>query len=123
MKVCFSADGNNLSSTVDWRFGRCPWFVIVDEKGEIVEAAKNPAANAFRGAGVSAAQTVVEKGAKAVVSGNIGPNAFLILNQQGIKVYQGGGMTVKEAWEKYQKGELPQITTPRQGRCFGGRGR
>ncbi|MCD6225472.1 NifB/NifX family molybdenum-iron cluster-binding protein [bacterium] len=123
MKICFSATGNSLSSAVDWRFGRCPWFVIVDEKGEIVEAIKNPAGDAFRGAGVLAAQTVVEKGAEAVVSGNIGPNAFLVLNQQGIKVYQGGGMTVKEAWEKYQKGELPEITTPQRGRCFGEQGK
>ena len=115
MKIAISASGNNLDANVDMRFGRCPYFIIVEtEDNEIKshEVVNNEAVQAMRGAGIQAAQNVANKGAKVVITGNIGPNAFNVLSQTGIKVVTGFTGSVKEAVEKYLKGELKETSGP-----------
>jgi len=88
MKIAVSATAGSLDAIVDPRFGRCAYFVIVEvEKNEIknAEAVQNPAATAIGGAGIQAAQLIASKGAKVLISGNIGPNAFSVLSGTGIK--------------------------------------
>ena len=43
MKICVSATTNSLDAPVDPRFGRCPYFVIVDSETVQYEAILNPA--------------------------------------------------------------------------------
>jgi predicted Fe-Mo cluster-binding NifX family protein len=49
-------------------------------------------------------------GAQAVVTGNVGPKAFRILNAAGIKVYLSAEGTVAEAIRKFKAGELKETT-------------
>ena len=70
------------------------------------EAVQNPAINAAGGAGIQAAQFVVERGAQAVVTGNMGPNAFNVLQPAGVPVYLHKGGTVREVAEAYKAGQL-----------------
>jgi len=113
MKICVCATGLDLSSQVSPVFGRCPYFVIVNSKTEEFKAIPNPALQAGRGAGVGAAQMAASEGAKAVICGNFGPNAFSVLQMSGIKIYPGVfGLTVKQAIDKYNKGELKEIKVP-----------
>ena len=132
MKIAVSATTDNLDSMVDARFGRCPYFLIVKVEGTEIkghEAIKNPSVNAMGGAGIQAAQFVANKGVEVVITGNIGPNAFNVLSQIGIKILTGvGGISVKDAVQKYLKGEIKETKTPtigfRPGRGMGlGRGR
>ncbi|NHW44216.1 MAG: dinitrogenase iron-molybdenum cofactor biosynthesis protein, partial [Candidatus Verstraetearchaeota archaeon] len=76
MKICVSATSNSLDSLVDPRFGRCPYFIIVDSETMQYEAIPNPAVYAASGAGVQAVQLIVSKGVEVVITGNVGPNAF-----------------------------------------------
>lgn len=122
MKICFTSQGETMESTIDPRFGRCAWFIFIDPKTEETEAVKNPGVEVFRGAGVVATQTVVEKGAGSVVTGNIGPNALIVLRQAGVSIYQAMGMSVKEAWEKYKQKKLAEVTVA-SGGGFGWRRR
>ena len=113
MKIAVSASGDSLDGNVDPRFGRCSYFIIVeteDNKIKSHEVVSNQAVQAMRGAGIQAAQTVANKGAKVVITGNIGPNAFNVLSQTGIKVVTGVSGKVKEAVEKYLKGKLKETT-------------
>jgi len=126
MKIAIATVGKALNSLVDARFGRCPYFLIIDSKTDEFEAIKNTAGQAFRGAGVSAAQMIAIKGVKAVIAGNFGLNAVNVLNSAGIKIFGGiSGITAKEVFEQYKKGELKEMTsTAPFGRGFGGgRGR
>ena len=116
MKIVVSSMGEKLDSIVDPRFGRCAYFVIVNvEENKIkdFESIQNSGVNAMGGAGIQAAQLIANKGAKVVISGNMGPNAFGVLSQTGIKIVTGiGGISVKDAVERYLKGELKETSTP-----------
>jgi predicted Fe-Mo cluster-binding NifX family protein len=88
------------------------------------EAVPNIASNATGGAGIQAAQTIASKGAKVLITGNVGPNAFQALSAAGIRIVTGAFGTVREAVEKYKRGELMETGAPTVGGHFGmGRGR
>jgi predicted Fe-Mo cluster-binding NifX family protein len=123
MKICVSATGDNLEAQIDPRFGRCLYLIIVDLETMQFEAIPNAAAGASGGAGIQAAQTIAEKGAKAVLTGNVGPNAFGALSAAGIEIVTGVAGTVREGVEKFKRGELGKTGAPTVGEHFGmGRG-
>jgi len=111
MKVVVTASGADLDAPVDPRFGRCSFFVIVDTDTMAFEAVKNQAAMAAGGAGVQAAQLVANKGAQAVITGNIGPNAMAGLQAAGVKVYVGAEGTVRKSVELFKEGRLQEATS------------
>ena len=124
MKICVSAASNSLDSPIDPRFGRCPYFVIVDSENMQFEVIQNTASGATGGAGIQAAQTIAGKGVKVLITGNVGPNAFQALSAAGIKIVTGAFGTVREVVEKYKRGELRETGAPTVGGHFGmGRGR
>ena len=106
MKICVTATAGDLNAQVDPRFGRCQYFVIVDSETMAFEAMANEAIAAPGGAGIQAAQTMVNKGVDVVISGNIGPNAFQVLSTAGVKIATGAYGTVQEAAEMYKGGKL-----------------
>jgi predicted Fe-Mo cluster-binding NifX family protein len=75
MKVAVSSSGKDLDSQMDPRFGRCQYFLFVDSETLAFEAIENGGLMASGGAGVQAAQLLVQKGATALITGNLGPNA------------------------------------------------
>jgi len=115
VKICVTAQGDNLDAPVDPRFGRCQYFVIVDSETLQYEAIKNPNIDASGGAGIQSGQVMADKQVKAVVTGNVGPNAFQTLNAAGISVITGASGSVRQAIEKYKKGELKQTQGPTTG--------
>ncbi len=112
MIIAVSAEGNGMDSRLDLRFGRAKAFIIVDTKTLKGEGLENAAAASAGGAGISAAQTVVDKNVEAVITGNVGPNASRVLNAAGVKVYRGKEISVKENVELFLQGALEQITAP-----------
>lgn len=116
MKVVVSSTGRDLDAPVSLIFGRCPVFIFVetgDEPGvSEITAVDNPAVGAAGGAGVQASQFVVGQGVEAVVSGNLGPNAFRVIQAAGVSAYQVAGGTVREALAALEAGELSPITAP-----------
>jgi len=126
MNICVTAATGSLDAQVDPRFGRCPYFVIVNSDTMRFEAVPNVALGAMGGAGIQAAQTVASKGANVLITGNVGPNAFQSLSAAGIKVVTGAFGTVREVVEKYKRGELKEVGAPTVRGHFGmgmGRGR
>ena len=112
MKLCISSTGSGLESTVDPRFGRCRYFLLVDTETMNVETLENPAFIAGGGAGIQAAQLVVNKGAKVVLTGDVGPNAFQALQAGGVKIVTGAQGSVKDVIERFNKGELGYAGAP-----------
>lgn len=119
MKICVTAQGDTLDGQVDPRFGRCQFFIFTDTETKEFEAVKNPNIESMGGAGIQSGQFVAEKEAKAVLTGNVGPNAFETLKAAGIDVITGVSGTVQECIDKYKKGELKPIQAPTVGSKFG----
>ena len=116
MKICVTAQGDNLDAQVDPRFGRCQYFIIVDQETLEFEAIENSSAQAMGGAGIQSGQLISGKGVEVVLTGNVGPNAFQTLEAAGVKVITGmAGGSVKEAVEKFKKGELKTVAGPSVG--------
>jgi len=63
------------------------------------------------GAGIQSAQFVASKGARAVITGNCGPNAVQTLSVSRIDVFVGNSGTVREVIEKYTSGEIKSSST------------
>ena len=112
MKICITAVSDSLDAQIDPRFGRCPYFLIVDSETMEFEAVSNVASGSMHGAGIQAAQTVAGKGVRVLVTGNVGPNAFQALSAAGIKVVTGVFGNVREAIEKHKRGELKETGSP-----------
>lgn len=119
MRIAISANGANLSAQVDPRFGRCQYFIIVDPQTLEFEAVENASKAAGGGAGIASAQTVVNKGIEAVLTGNCGPNAHQVLSAAGISVITGVSGTVKDAIEGYHEGRFKASPTPTVEAHFG----
>jgi len=110
MKVAVSSTGKTLESAVEPRFGRCSWFLIVETGDMTSEALSNESVALGGGAGIQSAQFIVSKGATAVLTGNCGPNAMSALSAAGVNVILGQTGTVREAVERFKKGELPSAS-------------
>lgn len=111
MKIAISAEGNTLDSNIDARFGRCNYFLIVeteDQKIKDFRAIENTAKDQMGGAGVTAGETIAREKVDAVITVNVGPRAYSVFEQFGIKIYQSGGK-VKEAVEKLLDNQLTEL--------------
>lgn len=111
MRIALTSTGNTMDSQLDLRFGRAAAFIIVDTETMNFEAMANTGVTAAGGAGVSSAQFMADKDVKAVVTGNVGPNAMNILRAADIDIYRGSAVSVAENVDKFIKGELVKIET------------
>ncbi|MGD2201678.1 MAG: NifB/NifX family molybdenum-iron cluster-binding protein, partial [Candidatus Bathyarchaeota archaeon] len=118
MKVAVSTSGNDLSSPVDARFGRCSSFIVLDTETMEFEVVPNRGVGSAHGAGIQAAQLIASKGVKAVLTGNIGPNAFAALSTSSIQVVSGVSGTVGDAVERFNRGDLKPTGGPTVGGHF-----
>ena len=109
-KIAISSVGKEFESQVDPRFGRCAYFAIVDSSDALC-VVENTAREFTNGAGIQAARQVCEMKVDAVVTGDIGPNAFRVLSAAGIRVFVGGAGTVRDALKWYRNGSLREAVT------------
>ena len=93
MKIAVSASGRDLNAQIDPRFGRCAYFIIVETDDMSFEVFDNASIALGGGAGIQSAQFVASKGAKTIITGNVGPNAVRTLTAAGIEVIVGQGGT------------------------------
>ena len=110
MKIAVTSSGPDLDAQVDPRFGRAANFIIIETdtgEFEVVDNIQN--INAPKGAGIQAAQHMSNLAVEAVITGNVGPNAFRTISAAGIKLYLCRDMTVQQAFESFKAGELEEV--------------
>lgn len=109
MKIAVSATGKENNSLIDMRFGRCEYFQIHDfENGEI-KIIENEAKEASGGAGIAAAQLIIDEGVDVVITGNLGPNAYRVLKSGEIKTYKVTNIPIEAGLRAYKEGQLTEI--------------
>lgn len=113
MIVAVSSKGPTLKDSVDPRFGRAAYILIVDADTGTFEAIDNSAnINAFKGAGIQTATMISDRGAEALLTGYCGPNAFRTLQAGGIKVVSDVSGTIEEAIQRFRQGALYYSNEP-----------
>jgi len=110
MKIAITAQGKELSSEIDLRFGRAKWIIVVDsETGDFTAYDNVVNLNATQGAGIQTGQNIANTGVEAVITGNIGPNAFKTLNAAGVKMFLAETQTVQQALDSFKAGKLKEV--------------
>jgi predicted Fe-Mo cluster-binding NifX family protein len=125
VKLAISAANPSLDAPIDPRFGRCQYFLIIDLNTLEFDTVPNTSKDAMSGAGISAAQTLVNRDVQTVITGRVGPNASDVLASAGIEILTGASGTIRETLEQFTNGQLqPTPTTQIPTRGLGmGRGR
>jgi predicted Fe-Mo cluster-binding NifX family protein len=110
MKIAITSQGKELSSEIDLRFGRAEFLLVVDSETDDFEVHDNELnLNAVQGAGIQTGQNIANLDVEAVITGNVGPNAFKTLNAAGVKIFLAEKQTVADAIETFKAGKLKEV--------------
>ncbi|MGM0629312.1 MAG: NifB/NifX family molybdenum-iron cluster-binding protein [Patescibacteria group bacterium] len=104
MKIAISAVNKNTDSEISSLGGRAPYYLIFNEKGELLESLVNPFADDRGGAGVSTAKMLAKKEVTNVISGDFGGKMLNILENDGIECHENKGVVedaLKDILSKY----------------------
>jgi predicted Fe-Mo cluster-binding NifX family protein len=110
MKIAITAQSKELSSEVDLRFGRAKWIIVADtETGDYAAHDNTVNLNAVQGAGIQTGQNIANLDVEAVITGNVGPNAFRTLSEAKVKVFLADKQTIRQAIEAFKAGKLKEV--------------
>ena len=115
MKIAITTHGEDRQAKVDSRFGRADYFIIYDQESNTWNSLSNTQnMEAAHGAGIQAGQALAKTGAKALITGHVGPKAFKVLQAEQIAMYSLGEMdgTVEDALTAFSSGKLTAIAVP-----------
>ncbi len=112
MKIGFSViENKEKDSFLDSRFGRAGGFIIYDTENEGWNWLDNKQnTDSPSGAGIQAAQLMVNAEVNVFIGAHLGPKAFKVLNEAGIALFLGEpGVSLDDNLKKYNKGLLNEL--------------
>jgi predicted Fe-Mo cluster-binding NifX family protein len=112
MKIALCAQNNTPDAPIDTRFGRAACFAVCDtETGNWQFAPNNQNLQAAQGAGIQAAQHLLDAQADVLIACNVGPKAMAALTAAGVKIAQcPAGLSLRQAVEEFKSGKLQMLT-------------
>jgi predicted Fe-Mo cluster-binding NifX family protein len=120
MKIAIPVDEKSLASNVCVSFGRAPYFLIYDTETKESTFLDNSAAASTGGAGIKAAQILVDNQVNALLTPRCGENAADVLKPADIKIYKTRAASAKENIDDFISGKLSLLDEIHPG--FHGRG-
>lgn len=120
MKIAIPVDENNMQTNICVSFGRTPYFLVYDTETGAQTFIKNEAANAQGGAGIKAAQEIVNSGAVALIAPRMGQNAATVITAGNIKIYKSNGNSLIENINEFKAGKLIELDNIHPGFHNGG---
>lgn len=106
MIIALPVDENKLESTICISFGRTPYFLIYDTETDIHTFIKNLAAESQGGAGIKAAQTIVDQKIGALITPRCGENAAEVCIEAGVKLYKSEGKSIVDNIDAFKNSQL-----------------
>lgn len=106
MKIAIPVNEKSMEDGVCQSFGRTQYFLIYDLESKEEIFIDNSAAASQGGAGIKAAQTIVDSGAKALITFRCGENAAQVINAAEIKMYKAIGDSIQENIDNLIDGKL-----------------
>ena len=110
MKIAISTNGKEAGDLTDPRFGRCAFFAIYDTEQEAYRFIENKAQSSGGGAGIAAAQQLIDEDVEVILTGNMGPNAYNVMVNTGMKAYRVGSVPLNKAIELFKEAKLEAIS-------------
>ncbi|MGH4125429.1 MAG: NifB/NifX family molybdenum-iron cluster-binding protein [Clostridium sp.] len=109
MKIAISSTGKTTEDLLESFFGRCEYFQIHDTISGDIKIVENKGKTSSGGAGIAASNQLVDENVDVIITGDLGPNAFEIIEKSGIKAYKCGNIVISSVLLKYDNGELEQL--------------
>ncbi len=92
MKIAIAAEGQDFNAQVSYHGARAPYYLIIDEKGNLLKAVRNPYSKGEQGAGPKAAHLLIQHGVELVVAADFGGRFIGELEAAGVQLVQKTGM-------------------------------
>lgn len=120
MRIAIPVEEKTSAANVCSSFGRTPYFLIYDTETKESTFLDNRAVASAGGAGIKAAQTIIDNNVGALLTPRCGGNAAAVLQAAEIEIYKTTSPAVKDNIEAFIAGELPLLKEFHAG--FHGRG-
>ena len=109
MKIAIPVDEKSVDSNVCVSFGRTPYFLIYDVDTKESVFLDNSAAASTGGAGIKAAQTIVDNKANVLLTPRCGENAAEVLKSADIEIFKTTSASVKDNIDAFIDGKIPLL--------------
>ncbi|MEG0035169.1 MAG: NifB/NifX family molybdenum-iron cluster-binding protein, partial [Oscillospiraceae bacterium] len=110
MIIAMPVEEQSLQSKICPSFGRTPFFLIYDIASREHSFLPNSAAESESGAGIKAAQLVLDSGVGALLTPRCGENAGELLKEAEIKIFKTTQETAQDNLYAFKGGGLPLLT-------------
>lgn len=110
MKVAIPVDDKNIKGNVCVSFGRAPFFMFYDTEKQNSNFVNNSAANSRGGAGIKAAQIIVDNNADILITPRCGENAAEVLKAAYITIYKSNDISIEENLKNLKEEKLSLLT-------------
>jgi|SRR5574344_1097565 len=109
MKIAISSKGSRLDDDLDLRFGRAKGFIIYDLATDTFNFIDNiDNINATQGAGIQAAQTIIDNNIDALITGYCGPKAYKVLKAVDVPIYTAKLDKISNIIKQFKNNELSE---------------
>lgn len=109
MRIAIPMDEKTLESNVCPSFGRSPYFLIYNTETDESNFIENSAAASQGGAGIKAAQLLVDNAVDTVLTARCGENAAEVLIRSEIHMFKATSGSAKQNIEAHKAEQLPPL--------------
>ena len=109
MIIGIPVEDNSMNGNVSDNFGRTKYFLVFDDKNEEARFLENSAANSQGGAGIEAAQILVDQNIDSLITPRCGKNAADVLKSANITIYKSTSNSIKENLKSLKEGILSPL--------------
>ena len=109
MKTAIPVETNKPGACINKTLGRTPFFLVYDTDTKEAQYIENTAARSQGGAGIRAAQLIVDSGADVVIAPACGKNTADVLAASDIRILRSSGCSVKDNLNALMEGSLEEL--------------
>ncbi len=115
MKIAMPVYEKDMKTEICVSFGRAPYFLFYDTEIKDGTFVDNSAATSAGGAGIKAAQIIVDNHAEVLLTPRCGENAADVLKSADINLYKTVGTSVTENIDAFVSGKLSLLDEIHEG--------